>query len=144
MTRWNSYSNVADVLSLGPRTAGMLMQVGVRTAGELLRAKPQALASRLQDERYTAETIACWQREASLLLELPGLDADAARVLAALGFSHPATIARMTPTELLTEWETKLQTEPANSWLAQRSRPSVRDVNSWIQQAQMAALERAA
>ena len=144
MTRWNYHSNVADVLSLGPRTAGKLMQVGVRTARELLQAKPHALAARLQEQQFAVDLIAAWQREAQLLLELPELDADAARVLAALGYCRKEAIARTTPTELLATWESALREQPQTSWLRQRPRPSVSEVNSWIQQAHASSPARAA
>ena len=144
MARWNDQSNVADVLSLGPRTAGKLLQLGVRSAGEMLEARPSELARRFNEPRYSAELIAAWQRETQLLLELPKLAADTARVLAALGFSRAETVAKSTPTELLTVWETTQREQDAASWLQDSPQPSVREVNSWIQQAQQASAQRAA
>ena len=144
MTRWNYQSNVADVLSLGPRTAGRLLQLGVRTAADLLAAKPQALARRLNDEKLSTETIVAWQGETQLLLELPELGADAARVLAAIGFASSDAIARTTPTELLAQWETSCRAQPERSWLSQSPRPSVGEVNLWIRYAQQTPLQRVA
>lgn len=144
MTRWNLQCNVADVLGLGPRTAGRLQQVGVRTAEQLLDADVQAVATRLDDPRFSAATLADWQREAELRVTIPSLPADAARVLAALGVGNVDTLSRMTPTELLTDLDNVSQTEPRLAWLAKGPRPSVGEVNSWIQCAQLPTLSRAA
>lgn len=138
MTCWTYQSNVADVLSLGPRIAGRLMQLGVRTVTQLLAAKPQAVAGRLRDERFTSEIVADWQRETRLLVEAPGLPADAARRLAAAGFSSAQRIARCTPTELLSELEKSCLAADASDWLQQQPRPSVKEVNAWIRCAQQA------
>ena len=144
MARWNHQSNVADVLSLGPRTAGKLLQVGVRTAGELLEAKSSDLADRLNEPLFSVDAIAAWKRETQLLLDLPELEGNPARVLAAIGFSRAEAVAKTTPTELLTVWETTLREEISQSWLQNSPQPSVREVNSWIQQAQQASEQRAA
>jgi len=134
MAHWTLESNVADVLSLGPRTAGRLMRLGIRTVAQLLAAKPQAVAGRLRDDRFTAEIVADWQREAQLLLEVPTLAGNVARLLAAAGYASAQRVARATPTELLAALD-QLATSP---------RPSVPEVNSWIQCAQQSLADRAA
>ena len=134
MAHWTLESNVADVLSLGPRTAGRLLRLGVRSVAQLLTAKPQALAERMRDARFTEETVADWQREAQLLLEVPTLAGNVARLLAAAGYASAQRVARATPTELLAAVE-KLANSP---------RPGVHEVNAWIQCAQQSLAERAA
>ncbi len=144
MTRWTHQSNVADVLSLGPRIAGRLTQLGVRTVTQLLAAKPQAVAERLQDERFSSRIVADWQRETRLLVDAPGLPAEAARRLAAAGFSSAQRIARFTPTELLSELEKSCRAADASEWLPQQPKPSVKEVNAWIRCAQQAQKNLAA
>jgi Domain of unknown function (DUF4332) len=144
MAYWTFQSNVADVLSLGPRTAGRLGQFGVRTVTQLIAADPQALAERLRDERFTAEVVADWQREAKLLIDAPELAGEAARVLAAAGFNSAQRVARATPTELLAAVEQLAQDESRASWFAQLPKASVQKVNAWIQCAQQSLAARAA
>lgn len=134
MAYWTLESNAADVLSLGPRTAGRLMRLGLRTVAQLLAAKPQAVAERLRDERFTEKTVADWQREAQLLLEAPALASDAARLLAEAGFASAQRVARATPTELLAACE-QTATSP---------RPSVQEASGWIGCAQQALAREAA
>ncbi len=141
MPQWTSHSNVADVLSLGPRTAGRLMQVGVRTVAELLAAEPQVVALRMKNERITAETLKDWQREAQLILAAPQLPPQAARILAVARFASPEKIARSTPTELLAAIEMVVE---QGGWLEKISRPTVSELATWIGHAQKSLTERAA
>lgn len=144
MAHWTLESNVADVLSLGPRTAGLLLRLGVRTVGQLLAAGPQAVAERLGDARFNAEIVADWQREARLLIEAPSLPTEAARMLAVAGFSDTQRVARATPTELLAALEQLADDSDRASWISQRSKPGVKEVNKWIRCAQQSLAIRAA
>ena len=134
MAYWTLQSSVADVLSLGPRTAGRLGRLGVHSVAQLIAANPQAVAARLRDERFTEKTVADWQREAQLLLDVSTLTANAARFLAAAGFASAQRVARATPTELLAALE-KTTTS---------TRPSVQEASGWIQCAQQSLSDRAA
>ncbi len=131
-------------MSLGPRTAGQLMRLGVRTVGQLLAAKPQAIALRLKDARFSAETIADWQREAQLVLDVPTLSTEAARLLAAAGFSSAERIARATPTELMSHVEQLAECPERVGWVAQLAPPTIAEVIAWIQCAQQSLASRAA
>lgn len=144
MPRWNFHSNVADVLSLGPRTAGRLMQVGVRTVAELLAAKPQMVARRLDEKRFCARIFELWQREAQLVLAAPTLPSEAARLLTAIGFHSAEKVAKSTPTELLGAFETAIKQESSDGLTEKISPPSISELASWIQCAQSATSEMAA
>ena len=139
MIQWTLQSNACEVLGLGPRAAGRLATVGVRTVAELLATKPQAAA----DPQFSAETVAAWQREAKLLIDLPLLPCDAARILAAIGVHSAEQLLRSTPTELIAEIET-LWREEAETWLASKEKPTVRAVCAWIGIAHQAQPVRAA
>jgi len=132
MIQWTWQSNACDVLSLGPRTAGQLATVGIRTVADLLAAKPPTVIERLQDERYSSTTIASWQREARLIVELPDLPPDAARILGLAGYGDSERIARSAPTELLTAIESLCQREDAPNWLRELKKPTIAEVCRWI------------
>lgn len=140
MVQWTLHSNACDVLSLGPRAAGRLATVGVRTVAELLATKPQAAA----DGQFSAETVAAWQREAKLLVALPQLPSDAARVLAAIGVGSAEQLLHSTPTQLIAEIESLWRSENAHTWKKVLEKPTVRAVCAWIGIAQQASSSRAA
>ena len=133
--QWNLQSNVCDVLALGPRTAGRLATVEIRTVAELLAARPQAVVLRLSELSITLEVVTAWQCEARLVLALPQLPALAARLLAAAGFGSAERIGLCTPTELLAAIETAQQKTSAG-WLAKTTLPTVAKVGEWIYLAQ--------
>ncbi len=128
MVTWTLQSNACDVLSLGPRAAGRLATVGVRTVSELLAAKPQAAA----DRQFSAETIAAWQREARLLLSVPELSAEAVRILATLGIGSAVALARSAPTELIAKVESLWRDQVKHSWIATISKPTTAELCAWI------------
>ena len=113
--RWNLHSNACDVLGLGPRTAGILATVGVRTVASLLAVSAESIARRVGDSSITAAVLASWQAEAQLILDFPELPAEAARLLGATGFHSAQQIRSSTPTELLAELEVAQQQK---RWLA--------------------------
>jgi predicted RecB family nuclease len=140
MVNWTLQSNACDVLGLGPRAAGRLATVGVRTVADLLAAKPQAAA----DKQYSADTIAAWQREARLIVSLPTLPNEAARLLAAAGVSSAERLARSTPTELIAKLEALWRDADSQSWLIRQAKPSSAEVCAWIAIAIKPSLQEAA
>jgi len=144
MMEWNLRSNVADVLSLGPRTSAKLLRLDVQTVEHLLVARPHLLSVRLADERIGWKTIACWQREAKLLIALPKLSAGVALLLAIAEFSSPQKVAQCSPTELIAVLE-QLGAEKMKSagWKAD-ALPGFAEVSDWIGCAQQILKDRAA
>lgn len=146
MVTFTWQSNACDVLGLGPRAAGRLATVGVRTVAELLAAKPQAAA----DQQFSVETIAAWQREARLLVAVPQLSAAAARILAAIEIASAERLARSTPTELIAKIEALWREPAGNSWLTAKAKPTTAEICAWIAcaheqlSAQVAATKQAA
>ena len=129
--QWNLHSNVCDVLALGPRAAGKLATIGIRTVAELAAARPQVAAARISEKPITADVIAAWQRESQLRVALPQLPAEAARLLAAAGFGTAHRLRLCSPTELLATIETAQQKNAAN-WLAETPLPSIAEASQWI------------
>jgi len=129
--QWNLQSNAGDVLSLGPRTAGQLAVVGIRTVAELVAASPHAISRRLNEKAISAEIVSEWQRESQLIVALPQLPAKAARLLAAAGFASAKKVGYSTPTELLAAFETAGQNNSA-SWLAETTLPTIAEISLWI------------
>jgi hypothetical protein len=105
-----------------------LATVGVRTVAELLAAKPQAAA----DRQFSAETIAAWQRESRLIVGVPELAGDAARILAAIEIASAERLSRSTPTELIAKIEALWQNQETHTWLTNVTRPTTAEICEWI------------
>ena len=136
MIKWNLRSNVADVLSLGPRTSAKLLRLGVQTVEHLLVAKPHLLSVRLADERINWKTISCWQREAQLILVLPELGSQAVRTLALADFFSAQQLAQSSPTALLAKLEQLVADLKETEGMASVSLPDFVEVSRWIECAQ--------
>ena len=143
MMQWNLHSNVCDVLALGPRTAGRLATVGIRSVAELLAAKPLVVVGRLREVSISVDVFAAWQSEARLILALPKLPTMAVRLLAAAGLSSAERLGDCTPTQLLAAIETAQQKNPVG-WLAETALPTVAEVGEWIHLARQSEKLRAA
>lgn len=139
MIRWNLLSNACDVLGLGPKAAGRLACVGVRTVADLLAACPATIS----DRKYPETTISAWQCEARLTLAVPELG-PAARVLAAIGIQSVEQLQRTSPFELIARCETRWQAQSPSSWLATQPMPAMSDLCRWIELAQEKTTTRAA
>lgn len=140
--RWNHYSNASDALGLGPRAAGQLATVGIRTVAELLAANTEMAAMRLSKSTMTVEVLAEWQNEAALVLQLPELPSEAARFFAAAGIGSAERAKILTPTELLAALESAQKR--SEGWLAKIALPSVGAISEWITLAQNTEKLRAA
>ena len=132
MIAWTLESNACDVLGLGPRAAGRLATVGVRSVQELLAVKPHVAA----DKQFSVVTIASWQREARLLIGLPELSGLAARILAAGEIGSAERLARSTPTELIAKIESLWRNPDEHSWLTDVAKPTMTEICEWIAMAQ--------
>ncbi|MEM8945883.1 MAG: DUF4332 domain-containing protein [Planctomycetota bacterium] len=139
--RWKLHSNAGDVLALGPRTAGRLASVGIRTVADLLSASAHVVATRLRN--FDADQITTWQREASLLVAIPDLSDEAARLLATADCGCVETLAASTPTELFAKLEAARQTTE-DRWLVEALMPTIATVSAWIQLARESKKSRAA
>jgi len=158
MMEWNLQSHVSDVLALGPRTAGQLAAVGIRTVDELVAARPYVSTARMGEKAITADVFSAWQCESRLILALPQLPSEAARLLAAAGFGSAHRIGLCSPTELLAAIETAKQKaiaeknvaeknvveKSAVSWLAETALPTIAEVSEWIRLAGQTKISRAA
>ena len=144
MMEWNLRSNVADVLSLGPRTSAKLLRLGVQSVEHLLVAKPHLLSVRLADERIDWKTIACWQREVQLSLSIPQLNACATRLLAVAEFSSLGKIAHCSPTELIAALEQLPAEQKKIAGRTDEGLPDFAEVSDWIACAQKNLRDRAA
>jgi len=132
MIAWTWQSNVCDVLGLGPRAAGSLARVGIYSVDDLLAVSPALVEVRLKDKKLSAETIGDWQREARLVVLLPELPPEAARLLAAAGYSCPEQIARCAPTELVIAYETLKQEHKHAAWVTDMKQPGIAEFCAWI------------
>lgn len=77
---------IVEAPSIGPRTSEYLVQCGVHTVRDLLRADAADLAERISLRQITAERIVDWQDQARLVCAVPWLRGSHAQLLVGAGF----------------------------------------------------------
>ncbi len=88
--------------SIGPKIAGMLERVGVKTVADLLDADPDELAVKLANRHYDADVLAEWQQQAQLVCEVPELRGGDAQLLTGCGVGDAEELGRQNTDELFT------------------------------------------
>ena len=83
--RLSRESEVVDAPSIGPKTAGRLNIIGVKTVGDLLALAPEDAAARIKASHINAGVIKDWQAQALLACSVPELNGTNAQLLVGAG-----------------------------------------------------------
>jgi len=90
-------ASVVDAPSIGPKTAGRLNLIGVKTVGDLLEVTPEDAAARIKQGHINARVIKDWQAQALLACTVPELSALGAQLLVGAGVSTVEDLATADP-----------------------------------------------
>jgi predicted flap endonuclease-1-like 5' DNA nuclease len=90
-------ASVVDAPSIGPKTAGRLNLIGVKTVGDLLELSPDDAAARIKQGHINARVIKDWQAQALLACTVPELSALGAQLLVGAGVSTVDDLASADP-----------------------------------------------
>lgn len=133
-----SSDDVERAPSIGPRLAERLAAVSVRTVAELLVANAGALAEALGQRHITAETIADWQSQSRLLLDIPGLRGTHAQLLVGSGYRTRDEVADADRDILCAHMLSFATTEKGRSILRDGTPPDVERIKLWLEAARVA------
>ncbi len=96
-TKQRVYLTASDDLeaapSIGPRSTEWFAAIGIFTVGEFLAADAAEMASSLSAHHVDADTLLAWQRQAHLVMDVPGLRGTHAQLLAGAGYDDAAAVA---------------------------------------------------
>jgi predicted flap endonuclease-1-like 5' DNA nuclease len=76
---------IVDAPSIGPKTAGRLNIIGVKTVGDLLALSPDEAAAQIKQSHINARIIKDWQAQALLACTVPDLNGTSAQLLVGAG-----------------------------------------------------------
>ncbi len=82
-SRLSRDSELVDAPSIGPKTAERFARIGISTVGHFLDADPNDMAAELSTDWIKPELLEKWQRQASLVCEVPVLCGYKAQLLVA-------------------------------------------------------------
>jgi predicted flap endonuclease-1-like 5' DNA nuclease len=125
--------------SIGPKTAERLQTCGVRTIGDLLSREAVALSKQLGGGWNSPSVILDWQDQARLVLEMPNLRAEQARILTGSGYRTAAAVAEAQPEDLLQDIASFLKGPDGKRAVRGEYTPTMRDMTAWIGWAKQAS-----
>ena len=88
---------IENAPSMGPRTAAILEQLGLRTVRDLLTCDPEQIAKQVSVSFITAQALRKWRKQSELMCSIAQLTVLDVQILVALGFENIETVAHASP-----------------------------------------------
>jgi predicted flap endonuclease-1-like 5' DNA nuclease len=123
---------IVDAPSIGPKTAGRLHLIGVKTVGDLLALSPQDAAKRIKASHINAQVIRDWQAQAMLACTVPDLSGSAAQMLVGAGVYSADDLADADAETLFDSVAEFADTNAGQRLLRGGEPPAIDQIEDWI------------
>lgn len=133
--RLNRDSDIVDAPSIGPKTAGRLGLIGVKTVGDLLAVTPEDAAHRIKAGHINAGIIKDWQAQAVLACTIPDLSGTNAQILVGAGIYSVDDLAAIDLDTLVDAVELFATSNEGERLLRDGARPDRERLMGWIEAA---------
>lgn len=130
--------NLKAAPSIHPKMLERFAAVGVYTVGDFLGSDPLALAERLDDLHFDAETLADWQDQAQMVIDVPGLRGTHAQLLVGAGYRTAGSVAEADPVVLAADVLKFAATSMGRRALREGRPPDAEKIQGWVGYAKQA------
>jgi len=130
--------------SIGPKTAGRLVDAGIATVRELLAADAEAVSGTVRAKFITTQRVRDWQAQARLVCTVPFLRGTHAQLLVGAGYSELDRVVAAEPGILCAAILKFAATRDGQSVLRSAPPPDMERIVRWLQNAAEAEPARAA
>jgi hypothetical protein len=124
--------------SIGPKMAERFAAVDIHTVKDFLAANPEALAERLDDPHFDAESLLEWQDQAKLVMAVPGLRGTHAQLLVGAGYQTAKAVAEADPVSLSASVLKFATTSAGKRVLREGRPPDIEKIKTWVDFAKQA------
>jgi predicted flap endonuclease-1-like 5' DNA nuclease len=124
--------------SIGPKTAERFAAIGVYTVGDFLGTNPDDLAEELDDPYFDAETLADWQDQAQMVIDVPGLRGTHAQLLVGAGYRTATDVAEADAVLLSVNVLKFAMTSAGKRVLREGRPPDIEKIKGWVSAAKRA------
>jgi len=135
---------VVDAPSIGPKTAGRLGLIGVKTVGDLLALAPEDAAQKIKQSHIHAGVIKDWQAQALLACTVPELNGTQAQLLVGAGIYSLEDLATADVDFLIDAVTLFAQSNEGERALRGQALPERARVKAWIEAALVICENRSA
>ncbi len=131
--------DVVEAPAIGPKTAQRLKAQGIATVRDLLKADPKSLADALDARHITAETVATWQHQATLVCKVPGLRGTHAQLLVGAGYTSADALAAADAEKVCADVLAYAHSEDGLRLLRNGEPPDLEKIKAWLSAARSTA-----
>lgn len=124
--------------SIGPKMAARFAGLGIKTVADFLAHSAQDMAELLDDKRLKPETLAEWQHQAELVLEIAGLRGTHAQLMTGAGYRYAADIAAANPVDFAADILKFAASDAGKRVLREGNAPDIEKIKSWVESAKLA------
>lgn len=130
--------NLERAPSIGPKMAVRFADLGIKTVADFLAHPSDDIATLLNDRRLTGATIAEWQQQAVLVMEIAGLRGTHAQLMTGAGYRTAQAIAAADPVAFSADILKFVTTPSGKQILRDGHAPDVEKIKSWVEAARLA------
>ncbi len=123
---------LVDAPSIGPKTAARFAEIGVHLVGEFLDEDCSSLAVRLDTRWITANLVADWQAQATLMCQIPGLLARDTQLLVGAGYRTVDRVRAADVQQLYRDVSRFAETADGRRALRNSGVPDLDTVRQWV------------
>jgi hypothetical protein len=124
--------------SIGPKMAERFAAIGVHTVGDFLGSNPEYLAEELDDPHFDVETLAEWQDQAQMVIDVPGLRGTHAQLLVGAGYRTATDVAEADAVILSANVLKFAMTSAGKRVLREGRPPDIEKIKGWVDAAKRA------
>ncbi len=137
-----SFLSARDVLEKAPSIGSVMAErfaaMGIHTVGDFLSGDAEKLADQLDDVNYDAETLAEWQDQAQLVIDVPGLRGTHAQLLVGSGYRTAKAVADADPLSLSVNVLRFVASSAGKRVLREGRPPDIEKIKTWVDVARQA------
>lgn len=137
--RLSREESVVNAPSIGPKTAGRLSVIGVKTVADLLELTPEDAAKQIKASHINARIIRDWQAQALLACSVPDMTGTMAQMLVGAGVSSVADLAAADVDFLIDAMAMFAATTEGERALRGQDLPERERIEGWIVSARAAS-----
>lgn len=129
----NKEDAIVDAPGIGPKSARMFEEAGVKTISDLLNQEMSLLAQKLKQPRFPESYLEALKQQCQLQCQIPEIRGHDAQILVGCEIDSPSALQRFSPEQLLKLVEPFVNTKEGERIVRGGKKPDLAEVTDWIE-----------